>query len=66
MTVIQRALWTYATRNAPAPHTRETLLTDIRRQVKESGGTQSDDQIQELVNHIAEDIESVLRAANVN
>ncbi len=64
LTVIQRALWTYATRNKPAPHTRETLLADIRRQVKESGGTQTDDQIQELVNHIAEDVESVLRAAN--
>ncbi|MBI3670473.1 MAG: hypothetical protein HY237_11915 [Acidobacteria bacterium] len=63
LAVIQRALWTYATRNTPTPHTRETLLADIRRQVKESGGTQTEEQIQELVTHIAEDIESVLRAA---
>jgi hypothetical protein len=65
LTVIQRALWTYATRNTPSPHTRETLLADVRRQVKESGGTQPEEQIQELVNHIAEDVEGVLRAAEV-
>lgn len=64
--VIQRALWTYATRGTPAPHTRETLLADIRRQVKDSGGTQTEEQVQELVNHLMEDVAAVLRAAGLN
>jgi len=34
--------------------------------VKASGGTQSDAQIQELVNHILEDVQAVLRAAGAN
>lgn len=66
LAVIQRAVWTYATRNTPKPHTRETLLNDIRRQVKDSGGTQTEEQTQELVNHLMEDVEAVLRSAGVS
>lgn len=66
LAVIQRAIWTYATRGTPQAHTREILLGDIRRQVKDSGGTQTEDQIQELVNHLTEDVEAVLRAAGVS
>ena len=66
LAVIQRAIWTYATRNTPKPHTRETLLNDIRRQVKDSGGTQTEEQIQELVNHLTEDLNAVLSAAGMS
>ncbi len=37
MAVIQRALWTYGSRGSSSPHARETLLNDIRKQVKDSG-----------------------------
>ncbi|HUK30929.1 MAG TPA: Cys-Gln thioester bond-forming surface protein, partial [Candidatus Acidoferrum sp.] len=63
--VIQRAIWTYTSRGTASPHTRDTLLADIRKQVKESGGTQSDADINELVNHLSEDINAVLKAAGV-
>ena len=66
LAVIQRAIWTYATRASATPHSRETLLSDIRQQVKGSGGTQSDAQVQELVNHLMEDVQAVLRAAGAN
>ena len=66
LAVIQRAIWTYSSRSSPKPHTRDTLLADIRKQVKDSGGTQSDEQIQELVNHLMEDVEAVLRTAGVS
>ncbi|GEM_PF-2820468 len=66
LAVTQRAIWTYATRNAPKPHTRDTLLADIRKQVKDSAGTQTEEQIQELVNHLMEDVEAVLRSAGVS
>jgi hypothetical protein len=65
LAVIQRAIWTYTSRGTSTPHTRETLLADIRKQVKESGGTQSDNDINDLVNHLTEDINAVLRAAGV-
>lgn len=66
MAVIQRALWMYASSSAGGPpHTRDTLLADIRRQVQETGGTQTEDQIRELVDHLMEDIDAVLRSANV-
>jgi len=66
LAVIQRAIWTYSSHSSPKPHTRDTLLADIRKQVKDSGGTQSDEQIQELVNHLMEDVEAVLRTAGVS
>jgi hypothetical protein len=66
LAVTQRAIWTYASRNTPKPHTRGTLLADIRKRVKDSGGTQTEDQIQELVNHLMEDVETVLRTAGVS
>jgi len=66
LAVIQRAIWTYSMRASATPHSRETLLGDIRQQVKASGGTQSNAQIEELVNHILEDVQAVLRAAGAN
>jgi hypothetical protein len=65
LAVIQRAIWTFTSRGNAKPHTRETLLADIKRQVKETGGDQTDAQINELVNHLYEDITAVLRAAGV-
>jgi hypothetical protein len=65
LAVIQRAIWTYTSRGTATPHTRETLLADIRKQVKESGGTQSESDINDLVNHLTEDINAVLKAAGV-
>jgi hypothetical protein len=66
LAVTQRAIWTYSSRNTSKPHTRDTLLEDVRKQVKDSGGTQTDEQIRELVNHLMEDVEAVLGAAGVN
>ena len=66
LAVIQRAIWSYATRGMPTPHSRDTLLNDIRRQIKESGGTHTEEQIQELVGHLMEDVEAVLRAAGAS
>jgi hypothetical protein len=63
--VIQRAIWTYTSRGSASPHTRETLLADIRKQVKDTGGSQTDAQINDLVNHLSEDITAVLKAAGV-
>jgi hypothetical protein len=65
LAVIQRAIWTYTSRGTATPHTRETLLADIRKQVKESGGSQSESDINDLVNHLTEDITAVLKAAGV-
>jgi len=65
LAVIQRAIWTHATRGSSQPHTKDTLLADIRKQVREAGGTQTEQQIQELVNHLWEDVEAVLRAAGL-
>jgi hypothetical protein len=65
LAVIQRAIWVYESRGTATPHTRDTLLADIRKQVKETGGTQTDSQIQDLVNHIMEDVNAVLKAAGV-
>jgi hypothetical protein len=65
LAVIQRAIWTYTSRGTSAPHTRETLLADIRKQVKESGGTQTESDINDLVNHLTEDINAVLKASGV-
>ncbi|MGO9641482.1 MAG: hypothetical protein ACLP1Y_09290 [Candidatus Acidiferrales bacterium] len=65
LAVIQRAIWVYESKGTATPHTRDTLLGDIRKQVKETGGTQTEDQIQDLVNHIMEDVNAVLSAAGV-
>lgn len=65
LAVIQRAIWTYTSRGSAKPHTKDTLLADIKRQVKETGGDQTDAQINDLVNHLYEDITAVLRAAGV-
>ena len=65
LAVIQRAIWVYVSRGTPTPHTRDTLLGDIRKQVKETGGTQTESQIQDLVNHIMDDVNAVLTAAGV-
>ena len=65
MAVIQRAIWVYESKGTATPHTRDTLLADIRKQVKETGGTQTDSQIQDLVNHIMDDVNAVLKAAGV-
>jgi len=66
LAAIQRAIWTYAARSGARPHSRDTLLADIRKQVKDSGGAQTDADIQELVNHLMEDVDAVLRAAGVS
>ena len=66
MAVIQRALWIYASRSAGGPpHTRDTLLADISRQVHDTGGAQTEDQIRELVDHLMEDVDAVLLSAKV-
>ncbi len=65
MAVIQRAIWVYESRGTATPHTRDTLLADIRKQVKETGGTQTDAQIQDLVNHIMDDVNAVLKSAGL-
>jgi len=65
LAVIQRAIWVYESKGTSTPHTRDTLLADIRKQVKETGGKQSDDQIQGLVNHIMDDVNATLAAAGV-
>ena len=63
--VIQRAIWTYTSRGTSTPHTKDTLLADIRKQVKDTGGTQTDGQITNLVNHLYDDITGVLKTAGV-
>jgi hypothetical protein len=65
LAVIQRAIWTYTSRGTAKPHTRDSLLADIKRQVKETGGDQTDAQINELVNHLMDDVTAVLRGAGV-
>jgi hypothetical protein len=63
--VIQRAIWTYTSRGTSTPHTKDTLLADIRKQVKDTAGTQSDAQVTNLVNHLYDDITGVLKTAGV-
>jgi len=65
MAVIQRAIWVYESRGTSAPHTRDTLVNDIRKQVKETGGTQTEQQIQDLATHIMDDVNATLTAAGV-
>jgi hypothetical protein len=65
LAVIQRAIWVYESKGTSTPHTRDTLLADIRKQVKETGGTQTDEQIQKLADHIMEDVNATLAAAGV-
>ena len=65
LAVIQRAIWTYTSKGGKTPHTRETMLADIKKQVRETGGEQTDAQINDLVNHLQEDINAVLSAAGV-
>jgi len=65
LAVIQRAIWVYESKGTSTPHTRDTLLGDIRKQVKETGGTQTDEQIQQLAGHIMEDVSATLAAAGV-
>jgi len=65
LAVIQRAIWTYTSKGGKTPHTRETMLADIKKQVRETGGEQTDAQINDLVNHLQEDIIAVLSAAGV-
>ncbi|MGC2420515.1 MAG: hypothetical protein WA405_02580 [Candidatus Acidiferrales bacterium] len=65
LAVIQRAIWVYESKGTSKPQTRDTLLGDIRKQVKETGGTQTDEQIQQLADHIMEDVNATLAAAGV-
>jgi hypothetical protein len=64
-TVIQRAVWTFATKGSAQPHTRETLLNDLSKQVKDTGGSQSEADVQRLVDHLWEDVEATLKASGV-
>ncbi len=64
-TVIQRAIWTFATKGSAQPHSKETLLNDLRKQVKDTGGSQSEADMQSLVDHLWEDIEATLKASGV-
>ena len=65
LTVIQRAIWVYKSKGTSTPHTRDTLVVDIRKQVKETGGTQTDQQIGQLADHIMEDVNATLVAAGL-
>ncbi|MCA9791079.1 MAG: hypothetical protein KC910_04760 [Candidatus Eremiobacteraeota bacterium] len=59
-TVIQRAIWTIQN---PTKHTRQQLLDDILAQVKATDGKQTQEQVEELTDHLWQDIQKVLELA---
>jgi hypothetical protein len=63
--VIQRALWTYSSRGTKAAHTRDTIVADLKKQVQESGGKQTDADINKLADHLWQDVQLVLQTAGM-
>ncbi|MFH1452473.1 MAG: hypothetical protein ABIH00_00655 [Armatimonadota bacterium] len=57
-TVVQRALWFDAN---PEKFNKEKLKEDIAKQVKESGGKQTPEQVENLTNNIWEDVDLTLK-----
>lgn len=58
-TVIQRALWNLAD---PEGWGKERLKADLIKQVRDSGGQQTPEQIQQLTDHLWEDVDLTLKS----
>lgn len=58
--MIQRAIWTSQN---PTKHTRQQLLDDILAQVKATDGKQTREQVEDLTDHLWQDIQKVLELA---
>ena len=58
-TVIQRSLWC----QADPTWNKERLQQDLEEQVKSSGGQQTPEQVQQLTNHLWDDVDLTLKAA---